>query len=215
MVFAAAEVDQVKRLDPAVVAERRMRLRNVSPDDGKYFETVNPLRDYLTPEAEWRAFANVQHAFIQTRHEYGQATAAQVKEVEEALKKIDPLNMALLEEHKDLKHDQLAVIEEIGRYVSPETKALLHPGTTSYDIVDTANALRYRRATEKAVLPRLARTSTVANTGPRSTTATAPWGRSRCHSLRSCPTKSTVFVAGLCGSYLPDEPMPAPHVPAA
>ncbi len=47
--------------------------------------------------------------------------------------------MALIEK-KVTKHDQLAVLEEIGRFTIERVKALLHPGTTSYDILDTARS---------------------------------------------------------------------------
>ena len=71
-----------------------------------------------------------------------------------ALDKIDPLNMALLEE-RVTRHDQLAVIEEIGRFVSPETKALLHPGTTSYDILDSVRSSLFREAWSREMRPRV------------------------------------------------------------
>jgi fumarate hydratase class II len=48
------------------------------------------------------------------------------------------------------------VIEEIGRYVSPETKALLHPGTTSYDILDTARSYLYKKAWNEVIRPKIA-----------------------------------------------------------
>src|SRR3989344_5319383 len=42
---------------------------------------------------------------------------------------------------------------EIGRHVSPETKALLHPGTTSYDVLDTARAQLIKRAWREVMRP--------------------------------------------------------------
>jgi len=49
------------------------------------------------------------------------------------------------------KHDQLAVIEELGRHISSETKALLHPGTTSYDILDTARSMLFKNAWNEVI----------------------------------------------------------------
>jgi len=129
---------------------RRYSLRCISPDDGKYATTSAKLSGYLSAEAEWRCCAYVQKILLETRIEFGQAEQRHVDEVAKALKKIDPLNMALLED-KVTRHDQLAVIEEIGRFVSEETKALLHPGTTSYDIVDTARSYLFRKAWNEVI----------------------------------------------------------------
>ncbi|MBI4140457.1 hypothetical protein HY485_01325 [Candidatus Woesearchaeota archaeon] len=129
-------------------------LKCINPDDAKYWKTTKKLSHYLSAEAEWRCFAFVQKVLLETRKEFGQAQQKHVDEVSVALEKISPLNMALLEE-KVTKHDQLAVIEEIGRFVSPETKALLHPGTTSYDIVDTARSYLLKKAWTEVIRPKV------------------------------------------------------------
>lgn len=129
-------------------------LKCVNPDDAKYWKTTKNVSPYLSAEAEWRGFAFVQKVLLETRAEFGQAEKWHVDEVSAALDKISPLNMALLEE-KVTKHDQLAVIEEIGRFVSSETKALLHPGTTSYDIVDTARAYLFKKAWIEIIRPKV------------------------------------------------------------
>jgi len=131
--------DLISSLSKEELSERRFSTLCISPDDAKYYSTSKKLRRFLSAEAEWRECANIQYVLLDTRKEFGKAEQWHVDEVFSALDKIDPLNMTLLEE-KITKHDQLAVIEEIGRYVSLETKALLHPGTTSYDIVDTARS---------------------------------------------------------------------------
>jgi len=120
-------------------------LRNISPDDAKYRKASQKLADYLTADGEWRAFAYVQRVLLETRVEFGQAEKRHLAELDEALRKFSPLNASMLED-KVTKHDQLAVLEELGRFVSEETKSLLHPGTTSYDIVDTARSWLFKRA---------------------------------------------------------------------
>ncbi|MEK6894764.1 MAG: lyase family protein [Nanoarchaeota archaeon] len=147
--------DLVSKLIPEDATARRQALRSVSPDDGKYAMSSSKLTDYISAEAEWRACALVQKVLLETRAEFGQAEQSNVDEVERALEQIDPLNMALLEE-KVTKHDQLAVIDEIGRFVSAKTKALLHPGTTSYDILDTARSYLLRKAWTDVVAPKVA-----------------------------------------------------------
>ena len=147
------DLDLVSKLESEELAKRRFRLTAISPDDGKYAESGDPLRPYLTPEAEWRVCAGFQLNLLETRMEFGQAQQSHVDEVRAALEKIDPLNMALLED--ELKHDQQAVLAEIGRFVSPQTKALLHPGTTSYDILDSVRAYLMREAWGKVIRPRV------------------------------------------------------------
>lgn len=147
-------LNRVSGLSPAQTADSRQRLASISPDDGKYAQ--ESLRAFLTPEAEWRACAKVQRELLAVRVEFGQAKAEHLAEVDKALEQIDPLNMALLEEQVT-KHDQLAVLEELGRYIRNETKALLHPGTTSYDVVDTARSWLFRECWEKCLSPQIAR----------------------------------------------------------
>lgn len=148
-------LDLVSQLKPEEKAAAEFRLRSICPDDGKYGKTTDKLREYLSSEAEWKECARIQTVLLKVRASYGQANSNQVKEVIDSLEKINPLNISLLEE-KVTKHDQLAVLEEIGRYVSLETKALLHPGTTSYDILDTARAHLLKKAWSKVVRPEIA-----------------------------------------------------------
>ena len=143
--MAEKDIDQVGKLTEEQRTIGRIRLNAISPDDGKYGKSADALRPYLSAEAEWRACAYIQELLLETRMEFGQASQKNVDEVKAALEKIDPLNMALLEDNVT-RHDQLAVLEELGRFVSPETKALLHPGTTSYDVLDTARSLLLKRA---------------------------------------------------------------------
>ena len=118
----------------------------------KSLKVSSRLSDYLSAAAEWKGCAYVQKILLETRAEFGQAEQKNIDEVTAALEKIDPLNMSLLED-QITRHDQLAVIEEIGRFVSQETKALLHPGTTSYDILDTARSYLLKKAWNEVIKP--------------------------------------------------------------
>ncbi len=143
--MAEKNLDQIAQLTPEEVAISNYRLKSVSPDEGKYSKATDKLRLYLSADAEWRECARIQYLLLETRAEYSQATIEQVEEVKQALEKFSPLNASLLEE-KVTKHDQLAVIDELGRHISPETKALLHPGTTSFDPLDTARVSKIKKA---------------------------------------------------------------------
>ncbi|MBI2632227.1 hypothetical protein HYW75_04440, partial [Candidatus Pacearchaeota archaeon] len=145
----------VGKLNPEQQASLRFRMQCISPDEGKYGKEAEPLRIYLSANAEWKTCAYIQKVILETREEFGQATLSQVEEVENALDKLDLANMSLLE--RKLNHDQLAVIAEIGRHVSPETVARLHPGTTSYDILDTARSYLFKKAWRNVVLPEIKR----------------------------------------------------------
>lgn len=132
------------------------RLKCISPDDAKYRKASEKLSFYLSADAEWRACALVQKVLLETRVEFGQAEKRHLEEVESALTRISPLNIDLIES-QITRHDQLAVIEEIGLYTSEETKALLHPGTTSYDILDTARSYLFKEAWKKEIRPEVGR----------------------------------------------------------
>ena len=148
--------DLVSKLTADEKAVEEFRLQCICPDDGKYGKSADSLRPYLSSEAEWRACALIQRTLLQIRVDIGQVDQKHLNEVDAALEKISPLNMKLLEE-KVTKHDQLAVLEEIGRFVSPETKALLHPGTTSYDILDTARSYLFKKAWGEVIRPAVAK----------------------------------------------------------
>lgn len=126
------------KLAPEERAVKEFQLRTVCPDDGKYAQ--KDLVGYLSAEAEWRACVKVQRALLATRVDFGaEATAADLKALDDAMANIDILNIAELET-KVTKHDQLAVLAEIERVTNGRVASLLHPGTTSYDILDTARS---------------------------------------------------------------------------
>lgn len=149
------DLDLVSKLDEKERLLQEHALKCISPDDAKYRKASEKLSGYLSADAEWRTYAFVQWVCLEARVKFGQAEIKHLDDVDAALDKIIPLNMALLEE-KVTKHDQLAVLEEIGRFVSEETKALLHPGTTSYDIVDTARAYLFKKAWREIIRPEIA-----------------------------------------------------------
>src|SRR5919108_593051 len=52
-----------------------------------------------------------------------------------------------------VESDVRALVNVIRAHVPDEAKRYVHLGATSYDIVDTANALRYRETVERVVIP--------------------------------------------------------------
>jgi adenylosuccinate lyase len=139
-------------------AELRFRMGCFSPLDAKYADQTQPMQEYLSVGAEWLGCVRVQRTLLETRVEFGQAKPGNLAELDAAIPNINPANIALLEDHEKLRHDQLAVLEELGRHISPETKALLHPGTTSYDILDTARSYLFRGAWNQVMRPEVNKT---------------------------------------------------------
>jgi adenylosuccinate lyase len=60
------------------------------------------------------------------------------------------------QEETKTRHDVRALVNVIRSKVPDEAKRFVHLGATSYDIVDTANALRYRECVERVVIPTVA-----------------------------------------------------------
>ena len=58
-------------------------------------------------------------------------------------------------EEAKIKHDVRALANVLRSKVSKEAKPYIHFCATSYDIVDTASALRYREATQRLIIPEL------------------------------------------------------------
>jgi len=151
----AEKWDLVSKLTLDEQAIERFRLQCINPIDGKYGKEVDPVRKYLSADAEWKMCALVQRQLLAARVKFGQASEKNLAEVDAALPKLDTLNIALIEKHKDIQHDQLALLEEFGRHVSLETKAYLHPGTTSYCIVDTARSYAFKSAWNECIRPKV------------------------------------------------------------
>ena len=147
--------DLVSTLSLDEQAIERFRLQCICPIDGKYGKDVDPVRKYLSADAEWKMCALIQRQLLAARVKFGQASEKNLAEVDAALPKLDTLNIALLEKDSKIQHDQLALLEEFGRHVSRETKALLHPGTTSYDILDTARSYAFKTAWKECLRPKV------------------------------------------------------------
>jgi adenylosuccinate lyase len=134
-----------------VAEERQFSL--FSPTDYRYaFQELTP---FLTEEAFIKYKIKVEQALIEILVKSKFCPSSAIKE----LKKIsDTISFSeLLAEEERTKHDLRALVNLIKKKVTPEVAPFVHFGATSYDIIDTANALRYREATEKVILPELIR----------------------------------------------------------
>lgn len=157
-----------KRIQELELRLVEARYETFCPYDYKYKH--NELVPYLTAAAEIKYYTKVQAALMKGLHKFGKASEKNVKEMEDAVDKISPALVYELEE-KVTKHDQQALImalkgnlqacekvnpllkDYLKGLVSRDTAKLIHPGTTSYDIVDTARAMMYRDSTNEIVIP--------------------------------------------------------------
>lgn len=120
-----------------------------SPTDYRY--SVRALEPYLTEEAFIKYQARVEAALAKTLAKHGFCSQKIAKEIVKAASQVTAKQV--YREESRIKHDIRALANVIRSKVSAEAKPFVHLTATSNDIKDTANALRYREATEKVILP--------------------------------------------------------------
>jgi len=120
-----------------------------SPTDYRY--AVDELRDYLSEEAFVQYKAKVEAAVANVFEKKGILSKELCDEIVEAASKVNAAEV--YEEEKRTKHDIRALVNVIRSKVRDEAKPFVHLSATSYDVVDTANALRYKDAVMKVIIP--------------------------------------------------------------
>ncbi len=123
----------------------------ISPLDYRYFEKEFTI--FLSENARIKYQAKVEAALVKALSKQGICSPKIAKEIEAACLKV--LAKDVYEEEKKTKHDIRALANVIKANVSGEAKPFVHFGATSYDIVDTANALRYKDTVNELLLPSL------------------------------------------------------------
>ncbi|MCK4952221.1 adenylosuccinate lyase [Candidatus Bathyarchaeota archaeon] len=121
----------------------------ISPTDYRY--SVKELEQYLSEEAFVKYKAKIEGVLTKTFAKYGICTPKIAGEVVQATSQI--MASDVYKEESKIKHEIKALVNVILDRVSDEAKPFVHTTATSYDIVDTANALRYRDATKNIILP--------------------------------------------------------------
>lgn len=124
----------------------------ISPLDYRYFD--EKAAKFLSGGARTKYQLVVELALVRVFSKRGFCSQRVVNEVEKAIEDIDPEEV-LIEEEQVTKHDIRALVNCIRKRVSDEAKPFIHLGATSCDIIDTANALYYKKAIEEVVLPSL------------------------------------------------------------
>lgn len=120
-----------------------------SPTDFRY--PVEDLKPYLSEGAFIRYKAKVEVALVKILARRGVCSQAIAKETIQAANLVTAAEV--YEEERRTRHDIRALVNVIRKRVSDEAKPYVHLLATSYDIIDTANILRYRDAIHKVILP--------------------------------------------------------------
>lgn len=120
-----------------------------SPTDYRY--SVSDLKAYLTEEAFIKYKAKVEAALVKVLARYKVCSESIAEEIIKATHTLTAKE--IYEEEKRIKHDIRALANIIRNKVSDKAKPYVHFAATSYDIVDTANALRYKEATQNVIIP--------------------------------------------------------------
>ncbi len=135
----------------------RSRFDAISPLDYRFYggdeELYAALHPYLSAEAMVRYQARVEAALAKALAEAGVCDAAAAESIAMSCERVSAEEVAA--EEARIGHDVRALVNVIRERVDGDAKRFVHLGATSYDIVDSANALRYRDSVERVLLPRL------------------------------------------------------------
>lgn len=130
---------------------------NLSPLDHRYYASnqslFTELADFFSENAFIHYELKVEAALTRVLAKRGLCSQAVAEEINKACGEVVPEEVYLEEEVT--KHNIRALVNCIQRRVSDEAKPFVHFTTTSVDIMDSANAMRFKEATEKVVLPRV------------------------------------------------------------
>jgi adenylosuccinate lyase len=134
------------------VSQQRDIYDSLSPIDYRYWD--EKVAEYLSENGFTRAKLEVEQALVRSLAAHGLCPPEVVEEIAAACQKVTTAEV--YEEEGRIKHDIRALVNCIRKQVSDTAKPFVHMTATSYDIVDTANAYRYRKAIQHAVTPALA-----------------------------------------------------------
>lgn len=128
-----------------------------SPTDFRY--SVNDLKSILSEEAFVNYKVKVEATLAQQLANVGICSHAIAREIAKACENVTAKEV--YKEEARIKHDIRALANVIRSKVSKNAKPFVHLTATSYDVVDTANALRLRDAINEVILPDLVKLENV------------------------------------------------------
>ncbi len=137
---------------------KRDIFKNISPLDHRYSlnkEQFERYERYFSEEAVMMYQARVELALVRAYEKRGIAPEGAAEEVEYAIE--DITIEEIYEEEKRTRHNTRALVNVIRKRVREDVRPYIHLGVTSFDIIDTGAALRYKEATKELILPVLKR----------------------------------------------------------
>ncbi|MDP9321779.1 MAG: lyase family protein [Chloroflexota bacterium] len=133
------------------------RFDAISPLDSRFYggdpQLYAALHPYLSEEGRVRAQAKAEAALARALAEEGIAPAEVADAIAAAADRIGAAEVYA--EEARIGHDVRALVNRIRAQLPEDARRFVHLGATSMDVVDTANAWRYREAVERVVIPRL------------------------------------------------------------
>lgn len=124
---------------------------NMCPLDVRYYD--EEVAEYLSENARIAYQLEVEAALAYVLYLRGKCSKKIYREIKAACKKINAEQVYA--EESRIGHDIRALANCIRSEVSDKSKPFVHFLATSYDIIDTANALRYRHVIERVMIPYL------------------------------------------------------------
>ena len=124
---------------------------SISPIDYRYWD--EDVAKYLSENGFTRYKLRVELALVKVLNHRGVCSAEVVKEVEDACAKVTTAEV--YEEEGRIRHDVRALVNCIRAKVSDTAKPYVHMTATSCDIIDSANAARFKDAIEQVLVPSL------------------------------------------------------------
>src|SRR3989338_1606159 len=138
-------------------AEKINLFDTISPFDFRYYgrnrKIFEKLQPYLTESAFVKYALKVESALTRVLAKNKVCSLKVADEVERACKQVTPEEVYAEEDR--IKHNMRALANSIRNRVSEEAKPFVHFTSTSYDIIATADALRYKAFTENILIPEL------------------------------------------------------------
>lgn len=133
------------------------RFDAISPLDSRFYggdpQLYAALHPFLSEVGRIRAQAKAEAALARALADEGIAPAAAADAIAAASERVTAADVYA--EEARIGHDVRALVNKIREQVPEDARRFVHLGATSMDIVDTANAWRYREAVDRVVLPRL------------------------------------------------------------
>ncbi len=127
----------------------------VSPLDFRYYGADEQLKEQLAPHmserGRVRSEALVEAAAVQALANLGVCSQQIAQEVRDAVERVAPEVVA--EEERRIHHNIRALVNVMRAEVSPDARPYIHLCLTSFDVIDTAMAWRFKTATQEVVVP--------------------------------------------------------------